>query len=53
MTFERWFEKEYGSKPDLENDSYSQVAKAAWDAGYQAGGSAEVEWQDYLDRLDD
>jgi len=37
MTFEEWFEQEYGSKPDLENDSYSQVAKAAWEAGRADG----------------
>lgn len=32
LTFEEWFEKEYGDKPDTENDSYAQVAKAAWEA---------------------
>ena len=59
MTFEQWFEEEYGSKPDPENELafIDQVAKAAWEAaykeGYQAGSSAEAEWQDYLDRIDD
>ena len=33
MTFEEWFVAEYGEKPDLENDNYAQIAKAAWIAG--------------------
>jgi hypothetical protein len=37
MTFEEWFEQEYGSKPDLDNELafIDQVAKAAWDAGHR------------------
>lgn len=37
MTFEEWFEDRYGEKPDVENDSYAQVAREAWEAGYDEG----------------
>ena len=59
MTFEQWFEEEYGSKPDPKNELafIDQVAKAAWEAGHKEGQSigvsAQVAWQDYLDRYDD
>lgn len=51
MTFEEW----YKTAPLVKNaeDAFRACWKAAFDAGYQAGGSAQVQWQDYLDRCDD
>lgn len=56
MTFEQWFDKTYpeGSLgPVVIRLSFKEVAEKAWNAGYSEGGSAQVEWQDYLDRMDD
>lgn len=55
MTFEEWF-KENIDTTDLDSEtqwSMYRSCELAWQAGYQAGGSAEVEWQAYLDRIDD
>lgn len=57
MTFEQWFEANLYEKmmllPMLHRYSYEQAAQQAWEAGYEAGGREQVEWQDYLDRYDD
>lgn len=60
MTFEQWYKKSFPGDWNLailakspgSIERYEQ-AKAAWEAGYEAGGRAQVEWQDYLDRYDD
>lgn len=59
MTFEEWIKTQDKCHPaDWSSLSgayrfWIDIARKAWDAGYQAGGSAEVEWQAYLDRVDD
>lgn len=50
MTFDQWFEREFWQID--EDERFAQQMRQAWEAGYEAGGRAQVEWQDYLDRYD-
>jgi hypothetical protein len=51
MTFEEWFEDRYGSKPDVEHDSYAQVAHAAWEASSENLRMKEMSVEDSWNRL--
>jgi len=50
MTFEEWYET---APPDVAKDAFKACWDAAWEDGRRTGVSAQVGWQDYLDRYDD
>jgi hypothetical protein len=63
MKFEEWFDNEYPDdilcfSPNIPlRAQWMQLCRKAWEAAWEdgrhAGVSAQVEWQDYLDRCDD
>lgn len=50
---ERFFEDLNDYEPGINPEIVIKWLRAAYEVGYDAGGSAQVEWQDYLDRYDD
>lgn len=58
MTFDEWFDSEYppslfAAHMLIDRIKLKAIAHNAWQAGYVAGVSEEVEWQGYLDRISD